>query len=67
MNFDTEIEKANDAIVMSMSFLEGLDVFQRNSLVVIMRMCYLKGMLESAKERERLHDLFMEDDEDDDE
>lgn len=67
MSLDTEIKKANDAIASSLNMMEGLDVFQRQSLTVIMRMCYLKGMLESAKERERLHNLFMEDDDEDDE
>jgi hypothetical protein len=67
MSLDTEIKKANDAIASSLNMMEGLDVFQRQSLTVIMRMCYLKGLLESAKERERLHNLFMEDDDEDDE
>ena len=63
IDVDWEIQKANDAIKTSMSFMYGIDIYQRKSLEVIMRMCYLKGILESAKERERMHDLMMEDDE----
>lgn len=67
MNVDREIEKANDAIKSAWLSMYGINIFQRKSLEVIMRMCYLKGLLESAKERERLHDLFMEDEEEEDE
>lgn len=65
MKIDAEIKKADDAIVQSLKFMEGIDVYRRQALEVIMRMCYYKGMLVSTKERERLHQLFMQEDEED--
>jgi len=64
MSTETEMRKAQDAIKSSLNFMQSISVYQRRSLITIMRMSYYLGMLTYAKEHERLRQLLLQGDDD---
>lgn len=67
MSLESEIKRANDAIIQSKTYFENASILQKKHLNTIMKMSYYLGMLEYSKEHDKIRQAFLSEDEDEDE